>query len=255
MKVVILAGGQPSSLTDDKIPKPMLKVGERPLLWHIMKHFSMYGYDDFIICTGYRSELIKDYFMNYYIYCSDITVDLRTNDVQIHRMVTDQWKVSIVNTGIESSTANRIKIIENYIEDDNFIITYGDCVSDINIKELQNMHLAEENIMTVAVSRPSGRSAILPINQQGLVDNIYHTSYVENEAWASTGTVIAQKNIFSYIEQYTSDRFEVETLFKIATNESVGTYQHTGFWIPVETNRDRYELESKWNRNEIAWRD
>jgi glucose-1-phosphate cytidylyltransferase len=255
MKVVILAGGLPSSLSDDKIPKPMLKVGERPLIWHIMKLFSMYGYNDFIVCTGYRSELIKDYFLNYYIYRSDITVDLDTNNVEIHRSLTEPWSVTIVDTGLNSSTAKRIKMIQTYINNEDFIVTYGDCISDIDIGALVKSYINQNVPLTVALAKPNGRNAIIPVNALGMLDDIYHSTYIENEAWSNTGTVMVSSSIFEYIDDDTYDRFEIETIRKVAAKSGVGTYKHKGFWVPVETVRDRIELEAKWDNRELPWRD
>lgn len=255
MKVVILAGGLPSSLTEDKVPKPMLKIGERPLLWHIMKLYSIYGYNDFVICTGYRSELIKDYFMNYYIYRSDITIDLKTNEVEIHNKVTEDWNVIIVDTGLESSTAQRVKMVEKVLDGEEFILTYGDCVSDINIDEMVRTHKESGNLMTMAVAKPTGRNAIVPLNADGFIANIDDSKCAENEAWSSAYAMVVSPEVLNYINKEDCDRFEVETIRKVAAKGKVGTYKHTGFWIPVETYRDRIMLEKKWDDREVPWRE
>lgn len=255
MKVVILAGGLPSSLSEDKVPKPMLKVGERPLLWHIMKLYSMYGYNDFVICTGYRSELIKDYFMNYYIYRSDITVDLKTNEVETHNKVTEDWNVTIIDTGLESSTAKRVKMVEKVLNGEEFILTYGDCVSDINIDAMVRMHKETGNLMTMAVAKPTGRNAIVPLDSDGIVANVDDSMYVENEAWSSAYAMVVSPEVLEYIKEETYDRFEVETVRKVAAQGKVGTYKHMGFWVPVETYRDRIMLEKKWDDREVPWRE
>lgn len=255
MKVVILAGGLASSISDEKIPKPMLKIGERPLLWHIMKLYSMYGYVDFIICTGYRSELIKDYFLNYYIYRSDITVDLKTNDVEIHNNITEPWNVTIVDTGLESSTAKRIKMIEKYVKGEPFILTYGDCVSDINIKALVESHNNSNKLLTLAVAKPSGRSTIVPIAPDGSMEDINDSAYIENEAWSNACTMVVNSEVLDYIAENTHERFEIETVGKVSTGGMVGTYKHSGFWIPVETVRDRLVLEQKWAERSVPWRE
>lgn len=255
MKVVILAGGLPSSISEDRIPKPMLKVGERPLLWHIMKSFSMYGYKDFIICTGYRSEMIKDYFLNYYIYRSDITVDLKSNDVEIHNNRTDDWNVTIVDTGLEASTAKRIKIIEKYIQGEDFLLTYGDCVSDIHVDELVETHQKSSKMITMAVAKPSGRSEMIPITPEGNMEDMNSSTYLENEAWANACTLVVSPKVLDYIERETYDRFEVETIRRVATENNVGVYKHRGFWIPVETVRDHLMLEQSWQERNIPWRE
>ncbi len=255
MKVVILAGGLPSSLTEDKVPKPMLKVGERPLLWHIMKLYSMYGYNDFVICTGYRSELIKDYFMNYYIYRSDITVDLQTNNVEIHNKVTEDWNVTIIDTGLESSTAKRVKMVEKVLDGEDFILTYGDCVSDINIDELVKTHKTGGKLITMAVAEPTGRNTIIPIEQDGAMKVPVQGEGYEKTAWSCAYSMVVAADVLNYIDTDTFDRFEIETVEKIAQNSQVGTYKHRGFWIPVETYRDRVMLEQKWNERAVPWRE
>lgn len=255
MKVVILAGGLPSSISDEKIPKPMLKIGERPLLWHIMKHYSMYGYNDFIICTGYRSEYIKEYFLNYYIYRSDITVDLKSNDVVIHNNVTDSWKVTIIDTGLESSTAKRVKMIEKYIGNEDFLMAYGDCISDINISELVKIHKNSNKMLTISVAKPTGRSEIISINADGVMEDIYDSKYIENEAWSNACSMVLSPKVLDLIDQEIYERFEIETLRKASIGGNVGTYKHEGFWIPVETVRDRLLLENKWQENKLPWRD
>lgn len=255
MKVVILAGGLPSSISDEKIPKPMLKIGERPLLWHIMKLYSMYGHNDFIICTGYRSELIKDYFLNYYIYRSDITVDLKSNDVTIHNNITEPWNVTIIDTGLDSTTARRIKKIEKYIGKEDFLMTYGDCISDIDINELLKEHKNSNKMLTMAVAKPTGRSAIIPINAYDVMEDIYHSQYIENEAWANACNMVVSPGILDLINIDTYDRFEIETLRKASIGGNVGIYKHKGFWIPVETVRDRLILEKKWEDKKLPWRE
>lgn len=254
MKVVILAGGLPSSLTEDKIPKPMVKVGERPLLWHIMKLYSMYGYNDFIICTGYRSNLIKEYFLNYYIYRSDITVDLQTNNIEIHNKVTEDWNVSIIDTGLESSTAKRVKMIQKILNNEDFILTYGDCVTDIDVDELVKTHKKSGLLMTMAVAEPTGRNAIVSIEMDGKIKKNVQCTLHENEAWSCAYSLVVSSDVFKYIESDTIDRFEVETIQKVAYDGMVGTYKHKGFWIPIETFRDRMILEKMWNERIVPWR-
>lgn len=172
MKVIILAGGLPSTLIeeDEKMPKPMGRDrAGRPMLWHIMKQYAHYGYNDFIICTGYKGEVIKDYFMNFYIYQSDITVDLQTNEVEIHRKQTEDWKVSIVDTGLQSSVMERLIMVRELAGDEPVLVAYGGCLSDIDIQEMVESHRRQQSLATVAIAHPTGRNEILALNEAGVL--------------------------------------------------------------------------------------
>lgn len=237
MKVVILAGGLPSTINEEvnKIPKPMVRVGERPLLWHIMKLYSYYGFNDFVICTGYKSELIKEYFMNYYVYKSDVAVDLQKNEVKILNKETENWNVTIVYTGEDSTTSTRVLGAKNFLDGEDFIVTYGDCVSDINIKELVETHKNGGKLLTMAVTRPVGRNALLPIknNETG-----------GGSAWANACNMVVSKGAYEYI--HPEERFEIDTVNRIIHANEADTYEHNGLWVPVETMRDKELLESVW---------
>jgi len=241
MKVVILAGGLPSTISEenDKIPKPMVRVGERPLLWHIMKLYSFYGYDDFIICTGFKSEIIKDYFLNYYIYESDITVDLLCNQVTIHNNISEPWKVTIVDTGLNTSTADRILKVRQFIGGEDFVISYGDCISDINIQELAETHSENKKILTLSVARPTGRNTILPVD-----GHTFESGEFKCNAWVNACNIVASNLIFDIIQP--NDRFEVETINRVISMEQATIYKHEGLWAPVETLRDKEYLEEIW---------
>lgn len=243
MKVVILAGGLPSTISgeDDKIPKPMLRVGERPLLWHIMKLYSYYGYNDFIICTGYKSEMIKEYFLNYYIYKSDITVDLQNNKVTVHNQETEPWKVTVIDTGLESQTAARILQIRELLNGEDFIVSYGDCVSDINIQELVDTYKREDKLMTITVAKPTGRSAMLPMD---LARSEEEQEAVKLYAWANACNMVVSNKIFAYMDA--QERFEIETVNRVIQEGQASTYAHNGLWVPVETIRDKKYLEMVW---------
>lgn len=204
MKVIILAGGLPSSISEEtgKIPKPMVKIGERPVLWHIMKLYSYYGFNEFIICTGYKAETIKEYFLDYYIYSSDITVDLQNNDIIIHNKISEPWKVTVVDTGLSSPTGERIRKIENYIEEDAFLVCYGDCITDLNITDFMSAYYKSPHLVLMAVARPSGRNAVLNLDLEGnLVSDIVLQNNCEANAWVNTCHMILSKEIFSYLAQ------------------------------------------------------
>lgn len=256
MKVVILAGGLPSTINDDndRIPKPMVEIGERPILWHIMKLYSHYGLNDFIICTGYRANLIKQYFLNYYIYRSDITVDLQKNDVQIHNNVAEPWTVTVVDTGLDTSTAERIKRIEPYVDGEDFIVSYGDCILDLNITEFIKLHKDNNTIATAAVAKPTGRNAALSLDKGGKFLRNAVAGHSETEAWVNACNILLKNEAFRYLNEASAERFEIEILNKIAEDNQVSTYKHDGFWSPVETMRDKIWLESLWEQKEAIWK-
>ena len=183
MQVVILAGGQRSTISNEQegIPKPMAEIGGKPMLWHIMKSFSAYGLNEFIICGGYKVDMIKEYFMDYYIYQSDITVDLKTNTVEIHRNRTEDWKVTVVDTGLYSSTGQRVARIKEYIDGDTFIVASGDCLFDIDVNRMIAYHGEQGKTATMAVARPTGRNEALDIDEAGLIKKIQRNDPV-NEA-------------------------------------------------------------------------
>lgn len=253
MKVVILAGGLPSTLIeeDERVPKPMAEIGGRPILWHIMKQYSYYGYNDFIICTGYKGELIKDYFMNYYIYQSDITVDLQTNDIMIHRKQTENWKVSVIDTGIQSSITERIIKLQDYLAGESFIVSYGDCVSDIDVQKMVRMHQKEGKTATIAVTRPTGRNEILPIDDEGKWKEFAEQQ--RSNSWVNACNMIFDYNIYKYIEKE-HDLLDSYMIKKLADDNEIQAYRHEGFWSPMETARDKKMLETYWNENRAPWK-
>ncbi|MFP3154897.1 glucose-1-phosphate cytidylyltransferase [Lachnospiraceae bacterium ZAX-1] len=254
MKVVILAGGLPSTIIeeDEKLPKPMAAIGGRPILWHIMKQYAYYGYNDFIICTGYKGEIIKDYFMNFYIYQSDITVDLQTNQVEVHRKKTEDWKISIVDTGQHSSIMKRIKKVEPYLQNESFLVTFGDCISNIHINEMVMQHERSKKTVTFAVARPTGRNEILPLNQMGQVD-IAHKEIASKSAWVNASTMVAENEFFHYLDG-DEDLLGIEMLKTLEKDNVVETYRHNGFWQPMETVRDKVALEAMWHSGKAIWK-
>ncbi len=252
MKVVILAGGTKSTISNEQegIPKPMAEIGGKPLLWHIMKSFSAYGYNEFIICGGYRVNMIKEYFMDYYIYQSDITVDLQNNKVEIHKNRTEDWKVTVVDTGLYCATGQRVAQIQNYIEEENFIVTYGDCLSDIDVSKMYDQHLKQGKIATMALARPTGRNKSLEISAEGYVVGSQHSAE-ENQAWTNACLFVLNKKIFNILNGH----YELENLLinHLADEKQIATYKHKGFWTPVETYRDRVNMENLWNAGVAPW--
>lgn len=254
MKVIILAGGLPSTLIeeDEKVPKPMAEIGGKPLLWHIMKQYAYYGYDDFIICTGYKGNVIKDYFMNFYIYQSDITVDLQTNEVKIHRKQTEDWNVSIIDTGKNSSIMQRLCMVCEYIGQEAALVTYGDCLSDIDIEKLVTQHRISKDVATFAVAHPAGRNQILPINSDGKYVGVENCS--EKDAWVNACSMILEPRAFQYLEENTRPPFASTIIDCVARKGAIQTYFHEGFWSPVETARDKAWLESLWAAGKAPWK-
>ena len=254
MKVIILAGGLPSTLIEEneKMPKPMAEIGGRPLLWHIMKHYSYYGYRDFIICTGYKGVVIKDYFMNFYIYQSDITVDLQTNQVKIHRKQTEDWQVSILDTGQNSSVMERICMAQCYTENEPVLVSYGDCLSNIEIKKMAAWHKKNERMATFAVSYPTGRNEILPLERDGIYQSI--TQDYRPDAWVDACCMILEPRAFRYLGENLAHPKGRTLMECLGTEEAVQTYRHPGFWSPVETIRDKTWLEHLWATGQAPWR-
>lgn len=263
MKVVILAGGQQSTLSTDQegIPKPMAEIGERPLLWHIMKMYAAYGLNDFIVCGGYKVNMIKEYFTDFYVYQSDITVDLQSNTIEIHKKVTEDWKVTVVNTGLDTSAGERVVQIKEYLGEDDFIVTYGDCLSDIDFTKLIEFHKANNKLATLVVAKPSGRNMLLPLDIDGnyTIDDTSGTMYGEAttaltdaNAWVNANVTVFSMNIFSYLEKNCD--IEKGLFISLAKEDQICTYKHQGFWTPVETTRDRDNLECLWRTGKAKWK-
>lgn len=253
MKVVILAGGLPSMLYDsfEMVPKPMAEIGGRPILWHIMKHYAAYGYNDFIICTGYKGNIVKDYFMNYYIYQSDITVNLQTNEVHIHKKKTEDWKVTVVDTGLYTAVSDRILQLREYLLEDSFIVNYGDCVSDIDVEAVVRCHKAHKMPATMVMTMPSGRNRALPVDGNGRL--VTDFCRIPRDTWVDACMLVFRRKIFDYL------RSDVELLRpplfeKLLSKEQLSLYYHNGFWAPMETKRDQGELETMWKEDRAPWK-
>lgn len=253
MKVVILAGGNKSTINSEHegIPKPMIEIGGKPLLWHIMKHFSEYGLNEFIVCGGYRIDMIKEYFMDYYIYASDITVDLQTNTVKIHKEITEDWKVTVVDTGLFTATGQRVSLIQKYISEDNFIVTSGDCLSDINMYEMVETHKKSGKIATIAITRPSGRSRLLLVDEEGMIHYYQSEKASDENAWVNADCYIFDKRVFdNLVGNYPLEKY---LLLKLSEKQQISSYRHNGYWTTIETKRDLVAAENMWNANMAPW--
>lgn len=254
MKVIILAGGMQSTLNSDRegIPKPMIDIGGKPLLWHIMRYFSSYGLNEFIICGGYRVDMIKEYFMDYYIYASDITVDLQTNKVVIHKKKTENWTVTVVDTGLSSSTGQRIGLVQGYIGESDFFVTYGDCLFDIDINALMQVHQENGKTATIAMAKPTGRNELLPIDLNGQIHYVLEDSAMYENAWVNANCFVFNKNIFTYLhEKFNLDK---NLFFELSKEQQLKTYKHRGFWMPIETKRDLSYINNLWNTGTAPWK-
>ncbi|MDG4849286.1 glucose-1-phosphate cytidylyltransferase [Peribacillus frigoritolerans] len=255
MKVVILAGGFGTRISEESrlIPKPLIQIGEYPILWHIMKIYSTYGYNDFIICLGYKGYKIKDYLLNYFLYKSDITVDFcKGNQQTIHHHNAEPWKITLAETGLETLTGGRLKRIRKYIGNNPFMLTYGDGVSDINIDQLVNFHKKHGKIATVTAIQPAGRFGSLTLGEKQRVE-AFHEKIRGDEGWINAGFFILQPEVFDYIKG-DSTIFEQGPLEDLANAGQLMAFKHTGFWQPMDTLRDKKSLEELWKSKKAPWK-
>lgn len=255
MKVVILAGGLGTRLSEETklIPKPMVEIGGKPILWHIMKIYSYYGFNDFVILTGYKSHVIKDYFVHYYQRYSDITVDMINNSVEIHKMKTEPWKVTMLYTGENTMTGSRIKKAQEYIGDEPFLLTYGDGVSDVNINELIACHKNSGKCLTLTAVKPSGKFGALNISPDGNI-NSFKEKPQGDGSWINGGFMVCEPEVFNYIDANRNDViFEREPLEKLALDGQLNSYKHRGFWYPMDTLKGKMDLTDMWISEKAPW--
>jgi len=253
MKVLILAGGYGTRLSEETEirPKPMIEIGGKPILWHIMKIYSHYGFNDFVILLGYKGYYIKEYFANYYLHQSDITFDMSTGERLIHTNSSEPWKVTLIDTGLDTMTGGRIKRAKSYIEDKAFMLTYGDGVSDINISKLVEFHKKQKTSATMTAIQPAGRFGALYIES-----NIVH-EFVEKPAgdgsWINGGFMVCEPEVLDLLE---SDEtvFEKSPLQTLANTGQLSAYKHTGFWQCMDTLRDKVYLNDLWEANRAPWK-
>jgi glucose-1-phosphate cytidylyltransferase len=254
MKVLILAGGLGSRLSEETSlkPKPMVEIGGRPILWHIMKIYSSYGFNEFIILCGYKGYMIKEFFANYYRHRSDLTIDMTTNTTTYHKNTSEPWKVTMVNTGLDTMTGGRIKKVREYVGNEPFMLTYGDGVGDINIAELLKYHQSHGKAITMTSVQPEGRYGSLVVNEKKQV-----TSFLEKPkgdgAWINAGFFVCQPEVFDYIPDGDKVIFEREPLESLARDNQLFTYKHEGFWKPMDTQRDKFSLEQLIESNKAPW--
>lgn len=254
MKVVLLAGGFGTRLSEETHlkPKPMVEIGNKPILWHIMKIYSYYGYNDFVICLGYKGYVIKEYFANYYLHQSNVTFDMANNNIEIHNSNAEPWKVTLIDTGLHTMTGGRIKRVQEFIGDEDFMMTYGDGVGDVNIKDLVSFHKNNNAGITVTSVQPSGRFGALQID-----DNDKVSSFLEKPkgdgSWINGGFFVCSPKVFDYIEG-DETIFERDPLENLAKDNMLYAYKHNGFWQPMDTLRDKKGLEKDWELGQAKWK-
>ncbi len=256
MKVVILAGGLGTRISEESHlrPKPMIEIGGAPILWHIMKHYSAYGFNEFIICCGYKGYFIKEYFADYYLHRSDITFDFANkNEMIVHNNVAEPWRVTIVDTGLKTQTGGRIKRISRYIGDERFFMTYGDGVSDIDLQKLLDTHKKSGKTVTLSAIQPRGRFGVLDINERDGSIVGFREKAREDTGWINAGFMVLEPGVFGYISG-DATYFEREPLSRLSSDGKLGVYQHYGFWQCMDTQRDRMALESLWNGGKAPWK-
>ncbi len=255
MKAVILAGGLGTRLSEEtgSRPKPMVEIGGKPILWHIMKIYSAHGIKNFIICLGYKGYIIKEYFANYHLHMSDVTFDLANNTSKIHNNYAEDWKVTLVDTGEETMTGGRIKRILPYVKDEeDFCLTYGDGVSDVNISKLVDFHKSHKKLATLTATQPPGRFGALNINNQNLITEFQEKPDGDGN-FINGGFFVLSPKAIEYIE---GDKtlFEQEPLKNLAIDNQLMAFKHTGFWQPMDTLRDKVQLENMWQAGKASWK-
>lgn len=255
MKAVILAGGFGTRLSEETgvKPKPMVEIGDRPILWHIMKIYSAAGIDDFIVCLGYKGYIIKEYFATYTLQMSDITFDLRRNDMQVHHNATEPWRITLVDTGEKTMTGGRIRRIKDYVGDETFCLTYGDGVTDLNIQKLIDYHRDQKCLATLTAVQPPGRFGVFNLDQgQTLIDAFREKPHGDG-AWINGGFFVLEPDVMNYIED-DATVWEREPMEKLASEGKLAAYRHYGYWQNMDTLRDKNVLEELWQSGDPAWK-
>lgn len=254
MKVVILAGGMGTRLSEETVvrPKPMVEIGGKPILWHIMKIYSQYGFNDFVVCLGYKGYMIKEYFTNYFYHMSDITVDMQNNKVEIHKNEAEPWKVTLVDTGDQTMTGGRVKRVQKYVGEEDFMLTYGDGLSDINIAELVKYHKKKQQFATLTAIRPAGRFGALNLSADGTVNEFVEKPKGDGD-YVNGGFFVLGPQVFDYIKD-DATIWERAPLENLAKDGQLNAYRYDGFWAPMDTLRDKQYLEGLWERNQAPWK-
>jgi len=253
LKAVILAGGLGTRISEETQvkPKPMIEIGGMPVLWHIMKIYSTYDINEFVICCGYKGYLVKEYFANYFLHMSDVTFDLKNNNMEVHRKFAEPWKVTLVNTGLQTMTGGRLKRVKDYVDEKTFCFTYGDGLSDVDIANLVKFHKDKKRIATITSVQPPGRFGLVDIHDDKIL------RFTEKPAgdgnWINGGFFVLEPEVFDYIEG-DSSIWERESLEKLAGDDQLSAFKHSKFWQPLDTLRDKNYLEKLWNSGKAPWK-
>ena len=256
MKVVILAGGLGTRISEETTikPKPMIEIGGKPIIWHIMKIYAKHGFNEFVVCLGYKGHLIKEYFINYFLYNSDITVELEKNVVDVHFTNSESFKVTLVDTGVNTNTAGRIKRIQKHVKDETFMLTYGDGVADIDINALLKFHKQNAKLATLTSIQLPGRFGNIETNEKGMVTKFQEKPEGDG-VWINGGFFVLEPGIFKYLENDMDDvQWEKKPLIDIANDKQLAAYKHKGFWKCMDAMRDKIELEELWEGQKAPWK-
>lgn len=253
MKAVILAGGLGTRISEETHlkPKPLIEIGEMPLLWHIMKIYSSHNVNDFVICCGYKGYLIKEYFANYFLHMSDVTIDIKQNKMEVHNRFAEPWKITLVDTGLETMTGGRLKRIKNYLDDETFCFTYGDGLSDIDITKLIAYHKNNKMLATVTAVQPPGRFGTLHFEEDKVLG--FQEKPAGDGNWINGGYFVLEPSVLDYIKD-DSTIWERDPLEKLSKEGQLSAYKHTGFWNSLDTLRDKNHLDELWNSNNAKWK-
>ncbi len=254
MKVVILAGGFGTRISEESVfkPKPMIEIGEKPILWHIMKEYSFYGFNDFIICAGYKQHVIKEWFADYFLHTSDITFDFtKGNEIIVHNKHIEPWKVTVVDTGINTQTGGRVKRVKDYIGNETFMLTYGDAVGDVNIRELLEYHKAKGKIGTMSTYNFGQNKGVVEVSKDGNVETFREKSDLDGDL-INIGFMVFEPQIFDYIDG-DNTVFEKEPLSKLVELNELSGYVHRGYWQCMDTLREKQQIEKLWNSGKAPW--
>lgn len=255
MKVVILAGGYGTRISEESYlkPKPMIEIGDKPILWHIMKEYSYYGYHDFIICCGYKQHVIKEWFADYYLYNSDITFDLKNNNMTVHNNFSEEWKVTLVDTGLDTMTGGRVKRIQKYVGDEPFMLTYGDGVCDVNIKKLEEFHRGNGKLATVTAVNVGQRYGILDIEKDGNIIKEFREKDEQDGDRINGGYMVFNPEVFAYIQDDTSI-LEKDVLQELGKKGELIAYKYDGYWQCMDTKREKDALDALWKSGRAPWK-
>ena len=255
MKVLILAGGFGTRLSEEtqNIPKPMVPIGNKPILWHIMKIYSSYGFNEFVILLGYKGYVIKEYFANYFLHQSDVAIDLKENNIEILNNTAEPWKVTMIDTGLHTMTGGRIKRVEELIGEEPFMLTYGDGVSDVDIKLLLETHKNHGKAITMTAVQPEGRFGSLKFIGGQQISSFQEKPKGDG-TWINGGFFVCESKVFDYIKEGDKTIFERQPLEDLAKDGELFAYKHSGFWKPMDTLRDNKVLNSLWDKSEAKWK-